>query len=144
MEIERWRLGKANLLRMTACGSHWKTWTVLLALIGLPGTWPCSPLPRTCLQLTLQGHFQLQWTQGCTRRILYPHPQFNPLSFKYPVICVDVHIGLTFYITQSRHLEILKNFYFTKFISYVLGITYKRGQQVQIKPLALKVLWVHA
>ena len=36
-----------------------------------------------------------------------PPPTLNPLSFKYPVICVDVHIGLTFYITQSRHLEIL-------------------------------------
>ena len=27
-EIEQWRLGKANLLRMTTCGSDWKKWTV--------------------------------------------------------------------------------------------------------------------
>ena len=28
LEIGQWRLGKANLLRMTACGSDWKKWTV--------------------------------------------------------------------------------------------------------------------
>ena len=27
-EIEQWRLGKVNLLGMTACGSDWKKWTV--------------------------------------------------------------------------------------------------------------------
>ena len=26
--IEQWRLGKSNLLRITACGSDWKKWTV--------------------------------------------------------------------------------------------------------------------
>ena len=32
LEIEQWRLGKANLLLMTACGSDhdWKKWTVIL------------------------------------------------------------------------------------------------------------------
>ena len=28
LEIEQWRLAKANLLGMTACGSDWKRWTV--------------------------------------------------------------------------------------------------------------------
>ena len=32
---------------------------------------------------------------------------------------------LTGYVAQSGHLEILQNFYFTQFISNVLGISYK-------------------
>ena len=31
-EIEQWRLGKANLLRMTACGSDWKKMDCLLEI----------------------------------------------------------------------------------------------------------------
>ena len=32
LEIEQWRLGKANLLGMTACGSDWKKTNVLCLL----------------------------------------------------------------------------------------------------------------
>ena len=32
LEIEHWRLGKANLLGMTACGSDWKKTNVLCLL----------------------------------------------------------------------------------------------------------------
>ena len=38
---------------------------------------------------------------------------------------LDVLFNLTSYVTQSSHLEILKNVYFAEFISDVLGISYK-------------------